>query len=66
MKYIYISLLLISFIVGILYFYLTEQEKKIIYISPNPDNCEKNTYKDMEGTCYKYESREVSCDNIQE
>ncbi len=65
MKYIYISLLLISFIVGIVYFYLTEEEKKIIYIGSYPDKCEKNTYKDKEGTCYKYEAQEVSCDNIE-
>ena len=64
MKYIYISLLLLSFLIGLMYFYSVEPEKKIIYINPTPDNCETNIYKDKTNTCFKYESIEVPCENV--
>lgn len=61
MKYIYISILLISFIVGLLFFYLSEPDKQIIYIYPTPDNVEQNVYKDKSNACFKYEQKEVEC-----
>ena len=64
MRYIYVSLLLLSFLIGLMYFYLVEPEKKIIYINPTPDNCETNIYKDKTNTCFKYESTEVPCENV--
>ena len=42
MKYIYVSIFLLSFLVGLLYFYVSDGEKKVIYISPTPDNCNDN------------------------
>ncbi len=66
MKFIYISIFLLSFLIGLFYFHLTENEKKVIYISPTPDNCDDNVYKDKSNTCFKYQSREVACNNITE
>lgn len=66
MKYIYVSIFLLSFLVGLLYFYVSDGEKKVIYISPTPDNCNDNIYKDKSNKCFKYESREVSCNDITE
>jgi hypothetical protein len=61
MKYIYISFFLLSFIVGLIYFYFSEPEKQIIYIHPTPDNVEQNIYKDKSNSCYKYTQEEVEC-----
>lgn len=52
---------LISFLLGILYMYLSKPELKVIQISPTPDNCDKVLYRDQADTCYKYKAREVPC-----
>jgi len=63
MKYISITALVISFLIGIIFMYLSKPELKTIHISPNPDNCKKNKYQDKAGNCFTYEAKEVSCNN---
>jgi hypothetical protein len=61
MKYISIPIVLISFLFGIIFIYLSKPELQIIKITPNPDNIEDNLYKDKAGTCFRYTSNEVPC-----
>jgi len=37
-------------------------EKTIIFKYPTPDNCGKVVYKDKNGVCYTYSTKEVDCD----
>jgi hypothetical protein len=62
MKYVSISILISSFLVGIIYIYLSKPELKIVKISPTPDNSDEFLYKDKAGNCHKYEPIEVECD----
>lgn len=61
MKYISLSVFIISFLIGVLYMYLSKPELKIIKVSPNPENINDNIYKDKANNCFKYESEEVPC-----
>ena len=53
----------IALFVGIFIVYLSVPEPKIIIKYPNPDNVDKNIYKDHSDTCYKYKANEVDCSN---
>lgn len=48
-------------IIGIIGFYFVEPDKTIVYKYPNPDNVGKYIYKDLNGTCYKYQTTPVDC-----
>jgi hypothetical protein len=61
MKYFSISIFLISFLMGIIFIYLSKPELKIVKISPTPDNCNHTLYQDKTETCYKYEAKETPC-----
>ena len=62
MKYISISVFLISFFIGIIFIYLSKPELKVIKLSPTPDNCNSILYKDKAEICYKYTGKVVECD----
>ena len=50
-----------AFCLGIFIVYISVPEPKVIIKYPTPDNVEKNVYKDMSDTCYKYKAKEVKC-----
>ena len=62
MKYFSISIFLISFLLGMIYNYLSKPELKVIKISPTPDNCNSILYKDKAEICYKYKPQQVECE----
>ena len=62
MKYISIPIFLVSFLLGLVYVFLSKPDMKVIYINPSPENCNKNVYKDKSNSCFKYNAVEVSCD----
>ncbi len=39
-----------------------KQTPDIVKAYPHPSNVEKNVYRDPNGVCYKYQSKEVDCD----
>ena len=51
----------ISFIVGLIYVYLTTVEQKTVVQYPTPYNAGKITYIDDAGVCYKYRIKKVDC-----
>jgi len=61
LKYFDFRYFFISFAIGILYVYLTDDYKKVIVIYPNPDNIEKYTYLDKANNCFQYELDETDC-----
>lgn len=61
MKYFSISIFLISFLLGMIYNYLSKPELKVIKISPTPDNCNSILYKDKAEICYKYKPQQIDC-----
>lgn len=51
----------IAFACGLLYCYITKPKPKVIVKFPSPMNAGKVTYKDDDGTCYKYKATKESC-----
>ncbi len=60
-KYINFKAFLISFSIGLLYIYLTDDYKKIIIVYPTPMNKENKVYVDKANNCFKYNLGETSC-----
>ena len=52
---------IISFCVGLVYIYFTNNEQKVIIKYPTPMNVGKTVYKDDNGVCYKYHIKKVEC-----
>ena len=48
--------------VGIFMLYFYKPEAVILYKYPHPSNVNGRTYKDKNGVCYHYTSKEVNCD----
>lgn len=63
-KYIKIEYFIISFAIGILYVYLVQPKKEIVYRFPNPNNLDKLVYTDKNDNCYKYEVEEKNCTEV--
>jgi len=53
--------LLISFALGIFIIYILKPSPLIIMKYPNLENAGKIIYKDRNGTCFVYETKEVDC-----
>ena len=60
-KYIDFPVFLSSFLIGLLFIYFKEDEKKIVEIKPTPENTHKYIYKNIAGECFKYNAKQVSC-----
>ena len=54
-------LFLISFFIGIFFAYISDQQQKIIYIYPSPDNVDTVVYTDEADNCFKFSYEEVGC-----
>lgn len=61
MKSIRFDVFLVSFTIGLLYVYLTEQYKQHIIIYPTPDNLDTYQYKDTQNKCFQYELENKNC-----
>lgn len=48
---------------GLFLFY--KAEPRVFYEYPHPSNVDTRTYKDKNGVCYSYTSKEVSCDSFE-
>ena len=60
-KYFDFRYFFISFAIGILYIYLTNEYKKVIVLYPNPTNVDKYTYVDKQNNCFQYKLNETKC-----
>lgn len=60
-NFINFPLFIISLALGLLFVYLNEGPKKVIYVYPTPTNVDKITYKDNANNCFKYISNKVTC-----
>ena len=60
-NFINFPLFIISLALGLLFVYLNEGPKKIIYVYPTPNNVNQVTYKDKADNCFRYISNDVEC-----
>jgi hypothetical protein len=56
---------IISFGLGMLYVYLVQPKKEVVYRFPNPNNLNKLVYTDKNENCYKYNVQEKNCSELE-
>jgi hypothetical protein len=59
--YINITIFIISFIIGLVFIYLSPIEYKTVLLEPTYDNIDKYQYVDSNDQCYKLVARLVDC-----
>jgi hypothetical protein len=52
--------------VGFLVVFYYKPSALIVHEYPHPENVKDRVYKDTNGVCYKYDSKEVDCDKNEE
>lgn len=60
-KYLNFTAFLISFAIGVLYIYLTDDYKKVIVVYPTPMNKDNQVFIDKSNNCFKYNLEETAC-----
>ena len=61
MKVKYISLFIVSLIVGLVFVYMSPIEYRTVVVYPTPSNVDKIQYKDKAENCYKFTAKLVNC-----
>jgi hypothetical protein len=61
LKYIRIPIFIVSLAIGILFVYLTNPDKRKIFVYPSPDNVNNIQYKDSTGACFEFKETKIKC-----
>jgi len=61
MKYISIPLFILSFMIGLVYIYLSNPPQRSILIYPTVDNNNNFQYKDKADNCFTFVAKEQKC-----
>ena len=61
LKYVNIPIFITSLALGLLYVYLSQTDKKNVFVFPTPENIEKMQFLDHADTCYEFDAVEVKC-----
>jgi hypothetical protein len=61
LKYIRIPIFIVSLAIGILFVYLTNPDKRKIFVYPSPDNVNNVQYKDSSGACFEFKETKIKC-----
>ena len=61
LKFINIPILVLSFIVGLVFSYITEPPKTVVYVYPTPENYKQIEYVDNVGNCFQFAPNKVKC-----
>ena len=59
-KYINVSIFLITFLLGLIYIYCFDYNRKV-EVYPTPHNIDKIEYKDESENCFNYKIKDVKC-----
>jgi len=57
----YAILFLVSFVVGMVFVYLSPVEHKTVFVFPSPNNINKIQYKDKAEQCFDLSAKLVDC-----
>ena len=60
-KYINFPIFITSLALGVLFVYLFNDSKKVIYVYPKPDNVDTIQYKDSTGACFNVVQHKAKC-----
>ena len=62
LKHIRFIPLIIGIIIGIVIVFCIKPTKNVVHKYPTPESADKLVYKDKNGVCYKYSTKQVDCD----
>lgn len=62
LKHICIGPFVFGVVLGIIGFFFISPSKTVTYKYPTPQDQGNVIYKDKNGTCYRYQAKEVDCD----
>jgi hypothetical protein len=57
---------LIGLAVGLFIVYILKPSAVVVVRYPNLDNADKTVYRDRNGTCFKYDVKQVNCDDVED
>lgn len=60
-KFINFPVFIVSLAIGLFFVYIYQNDKRILYVYPKPDNVDFIQYKDAVGTCYEAKQTSVKC-----
>lgn len=61
MKYISVPIFIISFLIGMVYIYISSPPTRSILIYPTVDNVNKFQYVDKAENCFSFDAKEAKC-----
>lgn len=61
MKYISVPIFIISFLIGMVYIYMSSPPTRSILVYPTVDNINKFQYIDKAENCFTFETKEDKC-----
>jgi len=60
-KYINFPVFILSLAVGFFFVCMFDDQKKVIYVYPKPDNIDSIQYQDTTGTCFNVLQQKAKC-----
>lgn len=60
-KYINFPVFILSLAAGLFFVFVFDDQKKLIYVYPKPDNIDAIQYKDSTGTCFNIHQQKAKC-----
>ena len=61
MKFLHLPAFIISLSIGLFFTYITNPNRKTIFVYPTPENVHELLYKDHTGKCFAFEAKEMDC-----
>lgn len=61
MKFLHLPAFIISLAFGLFLTYITNPNKRTVFVYPTPDNVDELLYRDHTNNCFSFEATEVEC-----
>ena len=61
MKFLHLPAFIISLAFGLFLTYITNPNKRTVFVYPTPDNVDELLYKDHTDKCFSFKATEVEC-----
>jgi hypothetical protein len=61
LKKISLPIILASFLIGLIFVFLSSESRENVLVHPTPDNIGEIEYSDKAGTCFTFEEKLVEC-----
>jgi len=56
-----VPVFLVSLAIGVFFTYVFQEPPRVVFRHPTPENIETTTFRNAQGTCYRYRMRPGTC-----